>query len=133
MKREVQIKLKAVSADHCAVSYNTEKGWVISEKNKDKVSSNGTFVFMKSHNQMQFHEPSDMIPLHDGMIISFINYEVRISLAKKDVSELAKDDSQVKQKAQEYVKQAEFSTTLKAGAEPAFVEPVAVEPKEDEK
>lgn len=49
MKREVQIKLKAVSADHCAVSYDTGKGWSISEKGKDKLSSNGTFVFMKSH------------------------------------------------------------------------------------
>ncbi len=49
MKREVQIKLKAVSADHCNLSYGAEKGWTISEKGKDKLSSNGTFVFMKSH------------------------------------------------------------------------------------
>jgi pSer/pThr/pTyr-binding forkhead associated (FHA) protein len=49
MKREVQIKLKAVSADHCNLSYGPEKGWTISEKGKDKLSSNGTFVFMKSH------------------------------------------------------------------------------------
>lgn len=52
MKREVQIKLKAVSADHCAINYGPEKGWVISERGKDKLSSNGTFVFMKSHSQM---------------------------------------------------------------------------------
>jgi predicted component of type VI protein secretion system len=49
MKREVQIKLKAVSADHCQVSYDNHAGWSISEKGKDKLSSNGTFVFMKSH------------------------------------------------------------------------------------
>lgn len=48
MKREVQIKLKAVSADHCNITYEGSKGWFISESGKDKVSSNGTFVFMKS-------------------------------------------------------------------------------------
>ena len=31
MKREVQIKLKAVSADHCNINYSQEMGWVISE------------------------------------------------------------------------------------------------------
>lgn len=47
-KREVQIRLKAVSADHCNISYTEQKGWFISEKGKDKMSANGTFVFMKS-------------------------------------------------------------------------------------
>lgn len=84
MKREVQIKLKAVSADHCSIQYTPEKGWCVSEKNKDKLSSNGTFVFMKSHSQMSNHEPSDLIPLQDGMVISFINYEIRVNLEKKD-------------------------------------------------
>mmetsp|Transcript_29109 Transcript_29109/g.36081 ORF Transcript_29109/g.36081 Transcript_29109/m.36081 type:complete len:206 (-) Transcript_29109:571-1188(-) len=31
MKREVQIKLKAVSADHCNITYDDKKGWFISE------------------------------------------------------------------------------------------------------
>ena len=48
MKREVQIKLKAVSADHCNLTYDGNQGWFISESGKDKPSSNGTFVFMKS-------------------------------------------------------------------------------------
>lgn len=48
MKRDVQIKLKAVSADHCAIAYTEEKGWTITERGKDKLSSNGTFMFMKS-------------------------------------------------------------------------------------
>lgn len=48
MKREIQIKLKAVSADHCAIAYSPEKGWTITERNKDRLSSNGTFIFMKS-------------------------------------------------------------------------------------
>lgn len=29
---------------------------------------------------MQDHEPSDLIALHDGMVINFINYEMRICL-----------------------------------------------------
>jgi pSer/pThr/pTyr-binding forkhead associated (FHA) protein len=48
MKRDIQIKLKAVSADHCAIAYTQEKGWVITERGKDRLSSNGTFIFMKS-------------------------------------------------------------------------------------
>lgn len=33
---------------------------------------------------MTEHEPSDLIPLHDGMVLSFINYEIRVNLEKKD-------------------------------------------------
>ena len=84
MKREVHLKLKAVSADHCNITYDGPKGWFISESGKDKASSNGTFVFMKSQQQMLDHEPSSLIPLHDGMVISFINYEIRVNLQKKD-------------------------------------------------
>ena len=47
-KRDIQIKLKAVSADHCQIKYNVDKGWTISERGKDKPSSNGTYVFMKT-------------------------------------------------------------------------------------
>ena len=75
-RRDVELKLKAVSADHCKIEYNREKGWYIHEQGKDHISSNGTFVFMKSYNQMEDHEPSDMIPLFHGMVISFINYEL---------------------------------------------------------
>lgn len=48
VKREIEIKLKAVSANHCTFAYNDNKGWVIHENDKEKPSSNGTFVFMKS-------------------------------------------------------------------------------------
>jgi hypothetical protein len=47
-RRDVEIKLKAVSADHCKIEYKKELGWFIHEKDKDRLSSNGTFVFMKS-------------------------------------------------------------------------------------
>jgi hypothetical protein len=48
VRRDIEIKLKAVSADHCAIYYTEKDGWVISEKGKERPSSNGTFVFMKS-------------------------------------------------------------------------------------
>ena len=117
MKREVQIKLKAVSADHCQIGYSNDKGWSISEKNKDKLSSNGTFVFMKSHNQMIEHEPSDLIPLHDGMVISFINYEIRVNLEKKDASVIQNEEQQIKSANEHIAKtNSEFQTTVKAHA-----------------
>ena len=83
-RREINIRLKAVSADHCRITYTNSEGWYISEDGKDKLSSNGTFVFMKSQKQMTDHEPSSLIPLYDGMVISFINYEIRVTFDKKD-------------------------------------------------
>jgi len=78
LKRDIQIKLKAVSADHCQIQYTDERGWTISEKGKDRPSSNGTYVFLKTLKQMKDHMPSELIPLHEGMIISFVNYELRV-------------------------------------------------------
>lgn len=83
MKRDIQIKLKAVSADHCSISYKSQKGWTISEKGKEKPSSNGTYIFLKSLQQMKDHIPSDLIPIQDDMIISFVNYELRVKLEPK--------------------------------------------------
>ena len=122
MKRDTQIKLKAVSADHCNITYEKEKGWHISERGKEKQSSNGTFVFMKSHKQMNSHEPSDLIPLHDGMVISFINYEIRVNLEKKDAGEIAQEELKIAQMNEEMVKTANFADTFKAKAEPAVAE-----------
>lgn len=90
MKRDVQIKLKAVSADHCAVSYTPDKGWTLTEKGKDKPSSNGTYIFLKSLQQMKDHMPSDLVPLHDGMILSFVNYELRVKIERKTGDDLKK-------------------------------------------
>ena len=101
MRREVQIKLKAVSADHCNITYDEQKGWFISESGKDKISSNGTFVFMKSQRQMFDHEPSSLIPLHDGMVISFINYEIRVNLEKKSGADLESDEQKIRQRSDE--------------------------------
>lgn len=38
------------------------------------------------------HEPSDLIPLYDGMVISFINYEIRVNLEKKEASVLTNEE-----------------------------------------
>ena len=92
-KRDVEIKLKAVSADHCKIEYKRDQGWFIHEKEKDRLSSNGTFVFMKSLQQMEDHEPSDFIPLFDGMTISFINYELQVRIEPKSSEELSKSIS----------------------------------------
>jgi pSer/pThr/pTyr-binding forkhead associated (FHA) protein len=97
MKRDIQIKLKAVSADHCAIAYTNEKGWTITERGKDRLSSNGTFIFMKSMQQMNDHIPSDMIPLHDDMIISFVNYELRVSLLQKTKDELVQQQADMEE------------------------------------
>jgi len=37
---------------------------------------------------MNDHVPSDMIPLHDEMIISFVNYELKVSLLQKTAEEI---------------------------------------------
>lgn len=50
VRRDIEIKLKAISAEHCNISYDKETGWVISEKDNSRPSSNGTFAFMKSYN-----------------------------------------------------------------------------------
>jgi len=89
-----------VSADHCAINYEDQKGWSISEKGKDKLSSNGTFVFMKSHSQMTEHEPSDLIQLHDGMVLSFINYEIRVNFQKKESADLNQQNARINQQQQ---------------------------------
>lgn len=125
MKRDIQIKLKAVSADHCAVAYSQEKGWTITERGKDRLSSNGTFIFMKSMQQMNDHIPSDMIPLHDDMIISFVNYELRVRLNQKTKDEIDQQAASM----EEYFagKYANASATAAADAGQAE------EPKEEEK
>ena len=116
MKREVQIKLKAVSADHCNLTYDGNQGWFISESGKDKPSSNGTFVFMKSQRQQMDHEPSSLIPLHDGMVISFINYEIRVNLERKNQDDVAREDLQIQQREEALRQTANMAGTMAAAA-----------------
>jgi predicted component of type VI protein secretion system len=72
---------------------------------------------MKSHNQMIEHEPSDLIPLYDGMVISFINYEIRVNLEKKDASQIQTEEQQISRANEQLAKTSnEFQTTVKAHA-----------------
>ena len=80
---DIPVPLDAVSTNHCAIAYDPKKGWTISEKGKENASSNGTFVFLKTLKQKYYHMPSDLIPLHDGMVLSFVNYELRVSFENK--------------------------------------------------
>jgi len=66
-------------------------GWTITEKGKDRTSSNGTYIFLKSQHQMNFHCPSDLIPVQNNMIISFVNYELRVTLERKSNSDYDRD------------------------------------------
>ena len=89
-KRDIQIKLKAVSSNHCGIHYTPEKGWTITEGGKDKTSSNGTYIFLKTQKQMKDHIPSNLISIHNDMIISFVNYELRVKLENKSADEMTK-------------------------------------------
>ena len=115
-RRDVNIRLKAVSADHCNITYDRDQGWVISEQGKEKLSSNGTFVFMKSQRQMTDHEPSSLIPLYDGMVISFINYEIRVNLEKKDPNDIDAEEQTRQRRVQELAQTAQLAGTFKAAA-----------------
>ena len=42
---DIRMKLKAISSNHCSISYDKHIGWFLSEK--DKPSQNGTYVFLK--------------------------------------------------------------------------------------
>lgn len=46
---------------------------------------------------MNDHVPSDMIPLHDDMIISFVNYELRVSLLQKTKDELVTQNQKMEE------------------------------------
>lgn len=65
---------------------------------------------------MNDHEPSDLIPLHDGMVISFINYEIRVNLEKKGAEEIESEQKKIAMMAEEFQKTASFAGTFKAQA-----------------
>jgi hypothetical protein len=46
---DIVVDLDSISGSHCRIDYSPNKGWVISEKHKAGLSSNGTFFFVKSH------------------------------------------------------------------------------------
>ena len=93
-KRDLRVNLKAVSADHCRIQFYPTKGWTMNEKGKDgpkgKCSSNGSFLFLKTHQQMEDHVPSELIPIQNDMIITFVNYNVRVKFENKTATEYEK-------------------------------------------
>ena len=47
---------------------------------------------------MDDHEPSALIPLHDGMILSFINYELQVQIQDKDSDEILLEEDERKKR-----------------------------------
>ena len=128
-RRDIRINLKAVSADHCTISYFPMKGWTITEKGKSKPSSNGTYIFLKSLKQMRDHMPSDLIELHEGMTLSFVNYEVKIKFQAKSEEALRDQlrESEAYFTEADAAMQAAKERYAAAEADEAAAEPKAVE------
>lgn len=83
---------------------------------------------MKSMQQMNDHIPSDLIPLHDDMIISFVNYELRVRLDQKTKDEIATQQQKMNEffenKYNLYGKQYEESENPKVVGTSQIQEPV---------
>ena len=85
---------------------------------------------MKSQKQMHDHEPSSLIPLHDGMVLSFINYEIRVNLEKKEQGDVDRDNQNINERKEQQrsAQPAAFSATM--GATMAAQEPASVQIEE---
>lgn len=72
--------------------------------------------------------PSDLVPLHDGMILSFVNYELRVKIEKKTGDELKKQgEAQTEFFAQrDYELQLEANKAPKAAAAAPVPEPEVI-------
>jgi predicted component of type VI protein secretion system len=72
--------------------------------------------------------PSDLIPLHDGMIISFVNYELRVRFEEKTSDEVLQ---QTQAQAAFFAKQdAEITAKATATAVPVPQKPAKAEPSD---
>ena len=60
---DVQIGSKNMNGHHCNILYDLDSGWMINETGKDKVSTKGTFVYIKNHKQFTAKQPSSLIPI----------------------------------------------------------------------
>ncbi len=92
--RDIQINLGAVSNYHASFEYEANKGWCIHENKKQAqygLSTNGTYLFLKTVEQLDRCTPSDLLRLKDGMHITFINYEIVVHVYnEQDVEEEVK-------------------------------------------
>jgi predicted component of type VI protein secretion system len=74
---------------------------------------------------MRDHMPSDLVPLHDGMILSFVNYELRVKIERKTGDDMKKQtDAQTEFFAQRDY-EMNLESSMKAAAAPV-PEPVTV-------
>jgi pSer/pThr/pTyr-binding forkhead associated (FHA) protein len=83
----IKVNLNQVSQQHAMICYDKYKGWHITEKKINKKSTNGTFVELKNEEEVLEHQPSDLIPLQDGMVLSFLNYTTHVSFSEKSYQE----------------------------------------------
>lgn len=62
------------------------------------------------------------------MVISFINYEIRVSIVKKDQEELHRHQQALKDQMERYAKTASFQSTMKAQDVHSFAQEKHAEP-----
>jgi len=63
----------------------------LTENYNTRSSSNGTFLFLKTNNEIQEQQPSNILQIKDGMVLNFVNYNVKLKMLPKSTTELAKD------------------------------------------
>jgi hypothetical protein len=49
---EIQINDKLLSKIHCVVNYNEEMGWILQDGHQDKLSTNGTWLYLNVETQI---------------------------------------------------------------------------------
>lgn len=74
---DVPIASKNMNGHHCNILFSQESGWTINEHGKAKVSTKGTFVYVKNYKQLMLNEPSSLVPISK-------NQEFRIGLRSSD-------------------------------------------------
>ena len=61
----------------------------MTERFNQRVSSNGTYTFLKTKTQRDERVASSLIPVFHGMVISFVNYELRINFSDESEEEVS--------------------------------------------
>ena len=57
-----------------------------------------------------------MIPLVDGTVISFINYEIKVELEKKDANEFEQEKEQYEENVKKFSETAQLASTMIIGS-----------------
>ena len=80
-KMDIQVASKNMNGYHCNIAYDIDHGWTINEQGKDKVSTKGTFIYVKNYKQLMSNEPSSSVPISNSQ-------EFRIGLRNSDYNVL---------------------------------------------